>query len=426
MNARRRNLIRALLAGGAAGAIGSATAATGATGKARVVVIGGGFGGATAAKYLRHFGAGTIDVLLVEPNEAFISCPLSNLVVAGARPLDALTTPYAALGRKHGVELVRDRATAIDAANRTVKLARGADLRYDKLVLAPGVDFMFDKVEGLQTAHESGRVLHAWKAGEETTQLARQLADMRDGGVFAITIPEQPYRCPPGPYERASLVASYLKQHKPKSKVLILDANMDVTSKGPLFKKAWADLYPGLVEYRGQQRLIGVDAGTSTLRFDFDEVKADVLNVLPPMRAGALAVDAGLANANARWCFVNFRNFESTAAANVHVIGDAIQTANLMPKSGHMANAHAKVAAAAIVSELAGIELDPAPMLTNTCYSFVSPDEAMHVASVHRYMAADKTFVPVAGAGGVSSVRSALEASYANSWARNIWADALG
>ena len=244
--------------------------------------------------------------------------------------------------------------------------------------------------------------------------------------MFAIAIPEEPYRCPPGPYERASLVAGYLKKHKPKSKVLILDANADVTSKGPLFKKAWAELYPGLIEYRGMSRAVAVDSGTLTLKLDFEEVKADVLNVLPPMRAGSLAVQTGLANANARWCFVDFRNFESTAARDIHVLGDSIQVANQMPKSGHMANSQAKVAAAAIAAELEGIEVNPEPMLTNTCYSFVGADEAMHVASVHRYVAADKTFVPVPGAGGVSSARSQREADYANAWARNIWADMLG
>ena len=250
---------------------------------------------------------------------------------------------------------------------------------------------------------------------------------MRDGGLFAITVPEAPYRCPPGPYERASLVAAWLKLHKPRSKVLILDANPDVTSKGPLFKKAWAELYPGMVEYRAQQRVVGVDGKSRTLRFDLqDDVTADVLNVLPPMRAGSLAVQTGLANANNRWCQVDFRTFESTAEKDIHVLGDALLVAPFMPKSAHMANNHAKVAAAAIVAELQSLEVNPAPMLTNTCYSYVSQTEVIHVASVHAYVATEKTFKSVAGSGGVSAVRSELEASYAVAWSRNIWADSLG
>jgi NADH dehydrogenase FAD-containing subunit len=250
---------------------------------------------------------------------------------------------------------------------------------------------------------------------------------MRDGGVFAITIPEAPYRCPPGPYERASVVAAYLKQHKPRSKVLILDANPDVVSKPGLFKKAWADLYPGLVEYRPLHKAVAIDARTMSVTFELsEEVKADVLNVLPPMRAGALAVQAGLANANQRWCQVDYASFASVLARDVHVVGDSILAAPLMPKSAHMANAHAKVAAAAIVAELAGGPVDAHPMLTNTCYSFVSDSEAIHVASVHEFVAAEQTFKSVQGSGGVSSARSATEAAYALGWAANIWADTLG
>jgi NADPH-dependent 2,4-dienoyl-CoA reductase/sulfur reductase-like enzyme len=249
---------------------------------------------------------------------------------------------------------------------------------------------------------------------------------MPDGGVFALAIPEAPYRCPPGPYERASVMAAYLKKHKPRSKVLILDANPDVTSKGPLFKKAWADLYAGMIEYRPQHKATGVDGAQRTVRFEVhDDVKADVLNVLPQMRAGALAVQTGLANANARWCHVNFLNFESTAAKDVHVIGDSIQVATGMPKSGHMANAQAKVTAAAIVAELQGLEINPQPMLTNVCLSYVAQNEAIHVASVHEYVQDKKSFFPVTGAGGVSAARSAQEAKNADAWAHNIWADTL-
>jgi NADH dehydrogenase FAD-containing subunit len=221
-------------------------------------------------------------------------------------------------------------------------------------------------------------------------------------------------------------VASYFKAAKPRAKVLVLDANQDVTSKGPLFKKAWAELYPGLVEYRPQHRVVGVDARTNTLRLEFqDDVRADVLNVLPPMRAGAVAVQAGLATANGRWCEVDFLSFESVAAKQVHVLGDAIQTAPLMPKSGHMANAQAKVCAAAIIAALAGRAPDPAPMLSNTCYSFVDARRVIHIASVHAYDAAERTFKTVPGSGGVSAEPNEAESGPAWNWARSIWADML-
>jgi sulfide dehydrogenase [flavocytochrome c] flavoprotein subunit len=422
---QRRQLVQGLFAGGTLAALGGCASMGGAPSSAKVVVVGGGYGGATAARYVRLFSDRSLDVVLVEPNRSFVSCPISNLVVGGARQLGEITVPYDGL-RKHGVTVVHDTVASIDLAGKKVRLAGGPEIRYDKLVLSPGVDLMFDDVEGLRQAQADGTLLQAWKAGPETVALHRQLVAMPDGGVFAITIPEAPYRCPPGPYERASVVAAYLKAHKPKSKVLILDANPDVTSKGPLFKKAWAELYGSMVEYRSQHKATAVNAKAKTIKFDVqDDVKADVLNVLPPMRAGTIAVQSGLANANARWCQVNYQTFESTAAKDVHVLGDAIQIAPAMPKSGHMANAHAKVAAAAIVAELKGWDVNARPMLTNTCYSFVSPEEVIHVASVHEYVAAEKTFKTVAGSGGVSAARSTQEASYAHSWARNMWADML-
>jgi len=425
---KRRQLIQAGLAGSGLLALGGcATSGGGVPGSARVVVIGGGYGGATAAKYVRLLSDYKIDVVLVEPLASFVSCPISNLVVGGTRELSDLTTSYGALSSRHGVRVVRDTAAKIEAATKTVTLASGATIRYDKLVLSPGIELMFDGVQGLREAQASGQMLQAWKAGPETMALRRQLEAMPDGGVYAIAIPEAPFRCPPGPYERASLVAAYFKRAKPKSKVLILDANQDVVSKPGLFKKAWADLYPGMIEYRPQHKAIAVDAKTSTVKFDVqDDVKANVLNVLPPMRAGAIAVQTGLANANGRWCNVDYQTFESTAAKDIHVLGDSIQVAPLMPKSGHMANSHGKVAAAAIVAQLTGLEVNPRPMLTNTCYSFVDEKNVIHVASVHEYVAAEKTFKTIAGSGGVSAARNEAEGTFAMAWARNIWADTLG
>jgi sulfide dehydrogenase [flavocytochrome c] flavoprotein chain len=420
---------RAVLHGTAAlGLLGlGACATTSIPSRAKVVVIGGGYGGATAAKYLRWLSDYKIDVVMIEPQEAFVSCPMSNLVLSGVKPMDYLTTPYTSLSRRHGVTVVRDRAQSVDTRAKTVTLANGPVIGYDKLIVSPGIDLIFNGIEGLQQAQQDGRILQAWKAGAETVALRRQLEAMPDGGVFAITIPEQPYRCPPGPYERASVVAGYFKAHKPRSKVLILDANPDVISKGALFKKVWAEQYKGMLEYRSQHRVTAVDAKAGVIKFDVqDDVKAQVLNVLPAMRAGAIAVQAGLNNqANNRWCGVNYLNFESTAAKDVHVLGDSILAAPAMPKSGHMANSQAKVAAAAIVAEMAGWAVNPAPMLTNTCYSFIDPKNSIHVASVHEYVAAEKTFKTVAGSGGVSAAPSELEGVYALSWASNIWADTL-
>ena len=426
----RRDWLKAASGTAALGMFGLAGCASGRIGipdHARVLVVGGGYGGATAAKYVRLFSGQKIDVVLVEPNEAFMSCPISNLVLGGSKLLSDITVPYTALAKTHGVTVVKDMVASIDTTRKVAVLASGGSIRYDKLVLSPGIELMWDGVAGLKQANADGRILQAWKAGAETVALRRQLEAMPDGGVFAITVPEAPYRCPPGPYERACQVASYFKQAKPRAKVLILDANPDVTSKGALFKKVWAEQYKGMVEFRGQHKAVAVDAQTNTVKFEVqDDVRADVLNVLPPMRAGAIAVQSGLANSNARWCNVNYLNFESTAAKDVHVLGDSIQIAPAMPKSAHMANSHAKVAAAAIVAELAGWEINPAPMLTNTCYSFTDAKNVVHVASVHEYVAAEKTFKAVAGSGGLSSAPNELEGVYAWNWARTIWADTLG
>jgi sulfide dehydrogenase [flavocytochrome c] flavoprotein subunit len=405
-----------------------ACATTSIPSKAQVVVIGGGYGGATAAKYVRLLSDYKIDVVLIEPNDAFVSCPMSNLVIGGSRQLAEITTPYTALARSHGVRVVKGFAQAVDTQRKTVTLAGGGTIAYDKLVVSPGVDLQFDAIEGLRAANDAGLVLQAWKAGPETVALRRQLEAMPDGGVYAITVPEQPYRCPPGPYERACQVAWYFKNAKPRSKVLVLDANPDVTSKGALFKKVWAEQYRGIVEFRGQHKVTAVDARNGLIKFEVqDDVKANVLNVLPPMRAGAIAQQAGLANlASNRWCGVDYQTFESSVARDVHVLGDSIQIAPAMPKSGHMANSHAKVAAAAIVARLAGWPVNPNPMLTNTCYSYVDNANVIHVASVHEYVAGEKTFKTVAGSGGLSAAPNQTEGIYAWNWAQNIWADSLG
>ncbi|MEZ5653814.1 MAG: NAD(P)/FAD-dependent oxidoreductase [Burkholderiaceae bacterium] len=394
--------------------------------KGKVVVVGGGFGGATAAKYIRMWSDGAIDVTLVEPNESFVSCPISNLVIGGVRSIEYITTSYAGLEKNHGVKRVKSTVTKIDADKRIVTLADGSTLAYDRLVMSPGIDFMYGSMGSLANADVQAQVLHAWKAGPQTVALRKQLEAMPDGGVYALSIPRAPYRCPPGPYERVCQVAAYFKREKPKSKVVVLDANEHITSKGKLFQEAWDNLYTGMIEYRPNHTVVDVDAAARELQFEISEpLKADVLNVIPPMRAGKIAVDSGLATANDRWCEVDFLTFESKAAKNIHVLGDSIQVAPKMPKSGHMANQQAKVAAAAIVAQLMDKPLNQSPVVTNTCYSFVSPDEVVHVASVHQFDHDKHTFLTVPGSGGLSAARNKLEGVTGIAWAKNIWADML-
>ncbi|KQZ34196.1 FAD/NAD(P)-binding oxidoreductase [Duganella sp. Root1480D1] len=391
-----------------------------------VVVVGGGYGGATAAKYVRLWSQGSIDVTLIEPNANFVSCPLSNLVLGGSRQLQDLTRSYDDLQRKHGVKILHDSASSIDPEKRTIKLLSGEVLSYDRLILSPGIEFLWSELPGMSVEEAQDKILHAWKAGPQTTALRAQLEAMHDGGVFAMTVPPAPYRCPPGPYERVCQVAHYFSQNKPKSKVLLLDANEDVVSKGPLFKKAWKERYANIIEYRPSFKAVDVDVAIRTAISELgDKIKADVLNVVPPHRAGAIAAQTGLANMNKRWCEVDFITFESTQAKNIHVIGDAIQVSPLMPKSGHMANQHAKVCAAAVVDLLSGRAPEQLPLLTNTCYSYVSDKDVIHVASVHAYNAEKKTLLIVPGSGGVSPGPSELEGHYADSWAKNIWSDTL-
>ncbi len=424
---KRRQFVQTLGAGSAVAGLGLlGGCATGGGSGAKVVVIGGGYGGATAAKYVRMFSDYSIDVTLVEPNAAFVSCPISNLVLQGSKTIADITTPYDNLSKRHGVKVVRDMAASIDPEKRVVKLAGGAELPYDRLILSPGIDFMWDTLPGMDKEGAKDKVLHAWKAGPQTVALRKQLEAMPDGGVYALSIPLAPYRCPPGPYERACMVASYFKKAKPKSKVIIFDANDDITSKKGLFTKAWNEHYKDIIEYRPKHKVVDVDAATNTLKFEFnDDFKADVANVLPTMRAGDIAVKTGLATANARWCEVDFLTFEAKAARNIHVLGDSIQIAPAMPKSGHMANQHGKTCAAAVVSLLQGKEPPQLPIYANTCYSFVTEEDVVHVSSVHRYDAEKKTMLPVEGAGGLSSAASELEGRYALAWARNIWADSL-
>ncbi len=423
MALNRREFMRLMSAGAGIAALAGCAGTGGRPTVGRVVVIGGGYAGATAAKYVRMWSP-DIEVTLVERNGEFISCPISNLVLGGSKTLADITVGYGGLD-KYGVKRVRDDAIAIDPDKRQVRLASGATLGYDRLIVAPGIDFIYNTIPGLNSADAQARVLHAWKAGTQTVALRKQLEAMRDGGVYALHIPLAPYRCPPGPYERACQVAHYFKNAKPRSKVLILDANADVTSKAGLFKAAWNGPYKGIVEYRGNSELADVDVKTMTAKLQFDSVKADVLNVVPPHGAGTIAAKTGLITANNRWCGIDWLTMESIKVKGIHVLGDATLSAPVMPKSGHMANQHAKVCAAAVIALIKNQPVNAQPMMVNTCYSFIDDKNVVHVASVHAYNPTEKTMTVIKGSGGLSDKPNELEGTYAMSWARNIWADML-
>jgi sulfide dehydrogenase [flavocytochrome c] flavoprotein subunit len=324
------------------------------------------------------------------------------------------------------VRVVRGEAVAVDAAAKQVRLADGATLPYDRVIVSPGVDFVYDGIPGLKSAEARARVPHAWKAGAETVALRKQLEAMRDGGVFVFHIPMSPFRCPPGPYERVCQVADYFKRSKPKSKIIVLDSNPDLVSKKGLFLASWNKLYKGIIDYRPNSELEDVDAKGMTVKLLGSNVKGDVLNVVPPQRAGDIARTTGLITTNDRWCDVDWMTMESVKVKGVHVLGDATLSAPAMPKSASMANQHAKVCAAAVIALIRGEPVNPEPMMMNTCYSFVDAKNVMHVASVHAYDASKKTMVQVKGSGGLSTAASELEGEYAWGWARNIWSEALG
>jgi NADPH-dependent 2,4-dienoyl-CoA reductase/sulfur reductase-like enzyme len=387
----------------------------------RVVVVGAGFGGATAAKYLRMWTDNKLEVVLVERNTQFVSCPMSNTVLGGTRTISDLTGNYDTLKSKYGVNLVQGEVTAIDPEKKTVMLANG-HLSYDRLIISPGVDFMYEKIEGLNAKVTDESIPHAWKAGAQTTMLRKQLESMPDGGVFVMSIPAAPYRCPPGPYERSCQVASYLKANKPKSKVIVLDANPDITSKKGLFMAAWKELYPGMVEYRPNSAVVKVDVAKKIAHTEVEDIKSSVLNIIPPMKAGMVASLAGVVGADGRWCAVDFKSYESKVHKNIHVIGDSVAAA--LPKSGHMATAQAKICAAAVIELLHGNQPDQNPTLANTCYSMVSNTEAVHVANVFRFNAEKQAMISADG-GGVSAARSEAEGTYAAFWLKNIMSDVL-
>jgi sulfide dehydrogenase [flavocytochrome c] flavoprotein subunit len=384
----------------------------------RVVVVGGGYGGTIAAKYIRMMDK-SIEVVLVEKNDHFVSCPFSNLYLGGLMPdLSPLTIKYDKLVANHGVKFVQAEVTAVDAAAHTVVTSKGT-LKYDRLVVSPGIDFRTEEIEGYD-AKTPELMPHAWKAGPQTVLLRKQLEAMKDGGTVVLAVPLSPFRCPPGPYERTSMIAHYLKQHKPKSKIIVVDANPDIASKGPLFRKGWDMHYKSIIDYRKASKVTAINAGNKSVLIEgLDEVKGDVVNLIPPQRAAKIAQKAGLVGEDKKWCPVNMATFESTLQKDIHVIGDS-SIAGAMPKSGYSANSEAKICAANVVALMNGREIVPLSGI-NTCYSYLSPDEAISVAAV--YALKDGKIVGVPNSGGVSPADWSMaktEAIYAKSWLNNI------
>jgi sulfide dehydrogenase [flavocytochrome c] flavoprotein chain len=424
--AMMRTTRRALLGGGAAAAsVALLSGPSLAQAKARIVVLGGGFAGAACARALRRADP-RFDVTLVEANPTFTACPFSNSVIAGLRDIAAQRFGYDAI-RSEGIEVAQDQLTAINPQGRRVSLRGGAALDYDRLVLAPGIAIRWDALPGYDEA--AAEVMpHAWLAGEQTLLLRRQLEAMPDGGTVVISAPANPFRCPPGPYERASLIAWYLKKAKPRSKLIVLDAK-DSFSKQRLFQAAWQQLYPELIEWISLSnggKVTSVDAKARTLVTDFASYQADVANVIPPQRAGKIAEVAGVADTTG-WCPIDPVTFESRLQPNIHVIGDAA-IAGAMPKSAFAANAQAKVCALAVTSLLHN-ETPAPPKLINTCYSLVAPDYGISIAGV--YHPVNGQLADVESAGGVSPLDAppdfrAQEAAYAAAWFRTIAAETFG
>jgi sulfide dehydrogenase [flavocytochrome c] flavoprotein subunit len=423
----RRRFNTLLGAAGAASGLGLLAAPTPLRAAGgRVVVIGGGFGGATAAKYIRMMDP-SVSVTLVEANATFHTCPFSNLVLGGLKSIDDIAHGYDALNSKYGVAVVHKTATALDPTKKTVSFDDGGSLAFDRAIVSPGIDFRWDAMEGYDEA-ASASIPHAWKAGPQTMLLRQQLEAMPDGGSVLICPPGNPFRCPPGPYERASMIAHYLKTNKPKSKVIILDAKEKFSKQG-LFMAGWESQYPGIIEWRAASaggKVSRVDVAGKTVETEFGAESGDVINFIPSQWAGRIARDAGLAN-DKGWCPVDQKTFESSLHPGVHVIGDA-SIAGKMPKSGFSANSQAKVAAAAVTAALKGEDI-PAPSYANTCYSFVGPAYGISVAAVYRL--GDDGIAPVEGAGGVSPKEADAafrqkEAEYAQGWYDSITQDIFG
>ncbi|MBI5920867.1 MAG: FAD-dependent oxidoreductase [Betaproteobacteria bacterium] len=438
-NSNRRNFIKSVSGVSLAAAMGMGISLrAGAAVKAKIVVVGGGYGGVIAAKYLKMAEPG-LEVVLIEQNKRYVSCPLSNEVLAGLGNIEHLTFGYEGLARR-GITVVHDTVEAIDPQARKVMISGGKSFDYDRVIVSPGVDFKWGAIKGYDE-EASQTIPHAWKAGPQTTLLANQIKDMKDGGVVIITVPDNPFRCPPGPYERAALIAHYLKQNKPRSKIILLDAK-DKFSKQGLFLQGWTQHYGDIISESSKEKygsmiewvpaskggeIDAINAATRTaMSVVGKEFKADVLNVIPPQHAGKIAHTTGLVNPKG-WCPVDFKTFESTMHKNVHVIGDAC-VGGAMPKSGYAANSQAKVAVAAIIASLRGVDPDE-PAYLNACYSLITPEHGISVTAI--YQVKDGQLVEVPNSGGVSPIDVSpafrkIEVAHAKSWLKNITTEMFG
>lgn len=425
MTLSRRSFLKFAGSATALGALSGCAATTTHAGSGHVVVVGGGFGGAACAKYIRRFDP-SVKVTLIDANLSnYYTCPFSNLVIGGQMEMKNIKVSHDALRDKHGVQLIEDHVDGIDADRRTVRLKSGKTLGYDRLVLSPGIELMYGKIEGY-SKEVAERLPHAWKAGDQTLTLRDQIQAMRDGGTFVMVAPPNPYRCPPGPYERVSVVADYFKKHKPKSKIIILDPK-DKFSKQGLFMEAWDSLYPGMIDWvdplRGGE-VASVDAAAMTVtNKNGDVIKGDVINVIPPMQSGRIVTASGLAG-DTGWAPVNQQTFESTLGKDIYVIGDS-SIAGPVPKSGYGANSEAKIAASAIVASLRG-EAPGTPKWVNTCYSYVSGEDAISVVGVYGLDAGNKIVELSGGVSAKAGKHWKAEGAYAKGWYESIRADTWG
>ena len=390
-----------------------------------VAIVGGGFSGASLARYLSILSNGRVTITLINKSKLFYSCPMSNLVLTGNKSAEYLSHEFSSLA-KRGINVLHDEATYIDPIKKTIRTLTGKLVQADHLVVCPGIDLDFSAIDGFDAVAQRS-VLHAWRGGTQTLALRRRLSTLSDGGVFLISIPPAPYRCPPGPYERASLVANYFKKYKPKSKVLVLDANPDIQSKKELFVSTWNEKYKDNIEYVSDFEVAEIDANQGILISQFgDKIKGDVLNVIPPNSSAKIAHQADLVTDNDRWCDVNWRSMESVKYPGVYVLGDATLSAEKMPKSAHMANQHSKIAALDIIAKLDGKEGLTDYKIANTCYSFVDEIRAIFVSQVYSFELKTGTVRPIQGARGLPSEPSVELGRQAYNWAENIWVDSLG
>jgi len=398
-------------------------AASNAKSSGKVVILGAGWGGLSAAKTIKKISS-EVEVIIIDSNKEFVSCPMSNWVIGQLKNIDDITFNFDSLKNNYGIKFIHETAINIDP-EKNIIITDKQNITYDKLILSPGIQLDYSSIENWNENYIEDFPA-AWKAGKETILLANKIKNLKNGGVVAISIPLGPYRCPPGPYERASLIASYLKKNKKNTKLIILDSNQKIVSKGTLFMEAWEDLYPDIIEYRSNSGVVGVDKSSSTFMTDFEDIRCDVANLIPSQKAPNFLKDAGLINKGSNWAAVNSYDFSSTIADNIFIIGDATSQSNVgrVPKSGYVANSMGKVCGLAVVAELFGLD-KVSPSLINTCYSLVSNEEGISVSAVYDYNLEENKIKSIPGASGLSPARSPIIKENAWDWATNIWEDML-